>query len=164
MFVVQTTFLGSAFNVSAIFDNDGLRDDGSVDQEALCILEHESICGEFLSFFDRNDRIGMDMQICMHVTAAKGDDIVSVAFYKEASDIKSERVMRDDEQTHDLPGFKLLEDNMTVFFPSVGKTIPLTGIFRDDGHKLVILPDTQLTGLADVGEATKVGTIFRHLL
>ena len=107
---MRTTFPGSAFNVSAIFDDDGLRDDGTVEQEVLCILEHEVICGEILSFFDRNGRIGMNLQVCANVTAAQCDDIVSVAFHKEASDIKSERVMRDDEQTHDLPGFKLLED------------------------------------------------------
>ena len=107
---------GSAFNGSAIFEDDGLRDNGSIDQEIVCILERESICGEFLPFFDRNDRIGTDMQICTHITAAKGDNIVSVAFHKEASDIKLERIMRDDEQTHNPPGFKLLEDDMTPSF------------------------------------------------
>ena len=162
--VLQTTFPGTALNDSAIFDDDGLRDNDTVDQEVVCILEYEGICGEFLPFFDRNGRIGTDMQGCANVTAAKGDYIFSVTFNKERSEVKSERIMRDDEHPHDLPGFKLLENDMTVFFPSVRKAIPLTGIFRDDGHKLVILPDTQLTGLADVGEATKVGTIFRHLL
>ena len=164
MFVVQTTFLGSAFNTSATFQCNGCCIKGSVNYKTRCSSEHEGIGGEDLSFFDRNGCIGMNMQICANVTAAQGDYIVSVALNKEASEVKVERVMRNDEQTHDLSGFKLLEDNMTVFSPSVGKTIPLTGIFRDDGHKLVILPDTQLTGLADVGEATKVGTIFRHLL
>ena len=100
---------------------------------------------------------------CTHVTAAKGDYILSVAFNKERSEVEAECIMGNDEHPHDPSGFKLLENDMTVLFPSVRKTIPLTGIFRDDGHKLVILPDTQLTGLADVGEATKVGTIFRHL-
>ena len=67
---MRTSFPGSAFNGSAIFDDDGLRDNGSVDQEVVCILEHEGIDGEFLSFFDRNGRIGMNMQICTHITAA----------------------------------------------------------------------------------------------
>jgi len=124
---MRTTFPGTAFNGSAIFDDDGLRDDGTVDQEVVCILEHEVVCGEFSPFFDRNGRIGMNMQICMHVTAAKGDYILSVAFNKEASEVKSEGVMRNDEQTHNLSGFKLLEDNMPVFFPSIGKNNPVYG-------------------------------------
>ena len=106
---------GSAFNGSAIFEDDGLRDNGSVDQEVVCILEHEGIDGEFLSFFDRNGRIGMNMQICTHVTAAKGDYILSVALNKERSEVKAEGIMRDDEHPHDLSGFKLLEDDMTIF-------------------------------------------------
>lgn len=160
---MRTTFSGSAFNVSAIFDEDGLRDDGTVDQEVLCILEHKGVCGEDLSFFDRNGRVGMNMQVCANVTAAQGDYIVSVALNKEASEVKAEGVMRDDEQTHNLSGFKLLEDNMTVFFSSVRKIIPLTGIFRDDGHESVIFPHIQSTDFAGVGEATKIRTIFRHL-
>jgi hypothetical protein len=164
MSVLQTTIPGTAFNGSAISNDEGLRDNGSVDQEVVRILKHEVICGEFLPFFDRNGRIDTDMQICANVTATESDRILSIAFNKKTSEVKAEGVMGNDEHPHDFAGFKLLEDNMTVFFPSVGKTIPLTGIFRDDGHKLVILPDTQLTGLADVGEATKVGTIFRYLL
>jgi hypothetical protein len=160
---VRTIFLGAAFNGSAIFDDDGLRDNGSVDQEVVCILEHESICGEFLPFFDRNGRIGMNMQVCANVTVAQADDIVSVAFHKEASDIKSERIMGNDEQSHDPSGFKLLEDDMTVLFPSVRKTIPLTGIFRDDGYKSVIFSHIQSTDFAGIGEATQIRTIFRHL-
>ena len=162
--MMQRTILGTAFNGSAIFDDEGLRDNGTVNQEVVCILEYEGIGGEFLPFFDRNGRIGTDMQICANVTAAKGDDIVSVAFHKEASDIKSERVMRDDEQTHDLPGFKLLENDMTVFFSSVRKIIPLTDIFRDDGYKSVIFSNIQSTDFAGIGEATKIRTIFRYLI
>lgn len=112
---MRPTFPGSSFNVSAIFDDDGLRDNGTVNQEVVCILEYEGIGDEFLSFFDRNGRIGTNMQICANVTAAKGDDILSVAFNKERSEVKSEHIMRNDEQSHDLPGFKLLEDDMTVF-------------------------------------------------
>ena len=161
---MRTTILGTAFNGSAIFDDDGLRDNGSVNQEVVCILEHEGIGGEFLSFFDRNDRIGMNMQICMHVTAAKGDYILSVAFNKERSEVKAERIMRNDEQSHDPSGFKLLEDDMTVLFPSVRKTIPLTGVFRDDGYKSVIFSHIQSTDFAGIGEVTKIRTIFRHSL
>ena len=161
---MRTTFVGSAFNGSAIFDEDGLRDNGSVDQEVVCILEHESICSEDLSFFDRNGRIGTNMQICMHVTAAQGDYIVSVAFNKERSEVKAERIMRNDEHPHDLPGFKLLEDDMAVIFPSVRKTIPLTGIFRNDGYKSVIFSHIQSTNFAVIGETTKIRTIFRHLI
>ena len=86
---MRTTFPGSAFNAFTIFDDDGLRDDGSVDQEVLRILEHEGICGEDLSFFDRNGCIDINMQICANVTAAQGDYIVSVTFYKEASEVKA---------------------------------------------------------------------------
>ena len=89
---MRTTFPGSAFNVSVIFDDDGLRDNGSVDQEVVCILEHEGIDGEFLSFFDRNGRIGTNLQVCANVTAAKGNYILSVAFNKERSEVKSERI------------------------------------------------------------------------
>ena len=131
---MRTTFVGTALNGSAIFDEDGLRDNGSVDQEVVCILEHESICSEDLSFFDRNGRIGMNLQVCANVTAAQCDYIVSVTLNKEASEVKAEGIMRNDEHPHDLPGFKLLEDDMTVFLPSVRKTIPFTGIFRDDGY------------------------------
>ena len=112
---MRTTFVGSALNGSAIFDEDGLRDDGSVDQEVVCILEYESICSEDLSFFDRNGRIGMNLQVCANVTAAKGDYTLSIAFNKERSEVKAERIMRNDEHPHDLPGFKLLEDDVTVF-------------------------------------------------
>ena len=161
---MRTSFPGSAFNVSAIFDDDGLRDNGSVNQEVVCILEHEVICGEDLSFFDRNDRIDTNMQICMHVTAAQGDYIVSVALNKEASEVKVERIMRNDEQSHDPSGFKLLEDNMPVLFPSVRKIIPLTDIFRDDGYKSVIFSHSQLTDFAGIGEVTQIRTIFRHPL
>lgn len=161
---MRTTFPGSAFNVSAIFDEDGLRDDGTVDQEVLCILEHKGIGGEFLSFFDRNGRIGTDMQICANVTAAKGDYILSVAFNKERSEVKAERIMGNDEHPHGLSGFKLLEDNMIVLFPSVRKIIPLTGIFRDDGYKSVIFSHIQSTDFAGIGKTTKIRTIFRHLL
>lgn len=162
--MMQTTVLGTALNGSAISDDDGLRDNGTVDQEVLRILEYEVICGEFLPFFDRNGRIGTNMQICMHVTAAKGDYILSVAFNKERSEVKAERIMRNDEQTHNLSGFKLLEDNMTVFFSSVRKIIPLTGIFRDDGHESVIFSHIQSTDFAGIGEAIQIRTIFRHLL
>ena len=161
---MRTTFPGSAFNVSVIFDDDGLRDNGSVDQEVVCILEHEGIDGEFLSFFDRNGRIGMNMQVCANVTAAQCDYIVSVALNKEASEVKSEGVMRNDEHPHDLPGFKLLEDDMAVLFPSVRKIIPLTGIFRNDGYKSVIFSHIQSTDFAGIGEATQIRTIFRHPL
>jgi len=161
---MRTTFPGSALNGSAIFDDDGLRDDGTVDQEVVCILEHESICSEFSPFFDRNGRIGTNMQICMHVTAAQCDYIVSVTLNKEASEVKAERIMRNDEHPHDLPGFKLLEDDMTVFFPSVGKTIPFTGIFRNDGYKSVIFSHIQSTNFAVIGKTTKTRTIFRHLI
>ena len=161
---MRTTFPGSAFNGSAIFDEDGLRDNGSVDQEVVCILEHEGVCSEFSSFFDRNGRIGMNMQICMHVTAAKGDYIVSIAFNKKTSEVKVERIMRNDEQSHDPSGFKLLEDNMPVFFPSVGKIIPLTGIFRNDGYKSVIFSHIRSTDFAGIGEATQIRTIFRYPL
>ena len=161
---MRTTILGTAFNGSAIFDDDGLRDNGSVNQEVVCILEHEVICGEILSFFDRNDRIGMNMQICMHVTAAKGDDILSVAFNKKTSEVKAERIMGNDEQSHDLPGFKLLEDDMAVLFPSVRKTIPLTGVFRNDGYKSVIFSHIRSTDFAGIGETTQIRTIFRHPL
>lgn len=160
---MRPTFVGSALNGSAIFDDEGLRDNGSVEQEVVCILEHESICSEDLSFFDRNGRIGMNMQICMHVTAAKGDYTLSVAFNKERSEIKAERIMRNDEHPHDLPGFKLLEDDMAVLFPSVRKTIPLTGIFRNDGYEPVMLSNIQSTDFAGIGEATQIRTIFRHL-
>ena len=161
---MRTSFPGSAFNGSAIFDDDGLRDDGTVDQEVLRILEHEVICSEVLSFFDRNGRIGMNMQICTHVTAAQCDYIVSVTLNKEASEVKVERIMRNDEHPHDLSGFKLLEDNMPVLFPSVGKTIPFTGIFRNDGYKSVIFSHSQSTDFAGIGEATQIRTIFRHLI
>ena len=160
---MRTTILGTAFNVSVIFDDDGLRDNGSVDQEVVCILEHEGIDGEFLSFFDRNGRIGMNMQVCANVTAAQCDYIVSVALNKEASEVKSEGVMRNDEHPHDLSGLKLLKDDMTVLFPSVRKIIPLTGIFRDDGYKSVIFSHIQSTNFAVIGETTKIRTILRHL-
>lgn len=85
--VVRTTFPGSAFNASAIFDNDGLCDNGSVEQEVVRILEHEGVCSEDLSFFNRNGCIGTNLQVCANVTAAKGDGIVSpdgaVPFYRE---------------------------------------------------------------------------------
>ena len=161
---MRTTFVGSALNGSAIFDEDGLRDNGSVDQEVVCILEHEGVCGEDSPFFDRNGRIGMNMQICANVTAAQGDYIVSVALNKEASEVKAEGIMGNDEQSHDLSGFKLLEDNMPVLFPSVGKTIPLTGIFRNDGYKSVIFSHSQSTDFAGIGEVTQIRTIFRHPL
>ena len=161
---MRTSFPGSAFNVSAIFDDDGLRNNGSVNQEVVCILEHESICSEDLSFFDRNGRIGMNMQICMHVTAAQGDYIVSVALNKERSEVKAERIMGNDEHPHDASGFKLLEDDMTVLFPSVRKIIPLTGIFRDDGYESVIFSHIRSTDFAGIGEATQIRTIFRHPL
>ena len=161
---MQTTFPGTALNDSAIFDDDGLRDNGTVDQEVVCILEYEVICGEFLPFFDRNGRIGTDMQVCAHVTAAQGDYIVSVALNKEASEVKAERIMRNDEHPHDPSGFKLLEDDMPVFFPSVRKTIPLTDIFCDDGYESVIFSNIQSTDVAGIGEATKIRTIFRHPL
>lgn len=164
MSVVRTTFVGSTLNGSAIFDNDGLCDNGSVDQEVVCILEHEGVCGEFLSFFDRNGHIGTNMQVCTNVTAAKGDYILSVAFNKERSEVKAECIMGNDEQSHDPSGFKLIEDDMTVFFPSVRKTIPFTGIFRDDGYKSVVLSHVQSTDFACIGEAIKIRTIFRHLL
>lgn len=161
---MRTIFLGSAFNASAIFDNDGLCDNGSVDQEVVRILKHEVICGEFLPFFDRNGRIDTDMQICTHVAAAEGNRILSVAFNKERSEIKAERIMGNDEQSHDPSGFKLLEDDMTVLFSSVRKTIPFTGIFRNDGYKSVIFSHIQSTDFAGIGEATQIRTIFRHLL
>ena len=161
---MRTTTLGTAFNGSAIFDEDGLRDNGSVDQEVVCILEHEVVCSEDLSFFDRNGRVGMNMQICANVTAAKDDYILSVALNKEASEVKVERIMRNDEHPHDASGFKLLEDDMTVLFPSVRKTIPFTGIFRDDGYKSVIFSHSQSTDFAGIGEATQIRTIFRHLI
>ena len=88
---------------------------GSVNYKTRCSSEHEGICGKFLPFFDRNDRIGTNMQICTHITAAKGDDVLSVAFNKERSEVKAERVLRNDEQSHNLSGFKLLEDDVTVF-------------------------------------------------
>ena len=161
---MRTTFVGSALNGSAIFDDDGLRNNGSVNQEVVCIWEHEVICGEFLPFFDRNGRIGMNMQICTHVTAAQCDYIVSVTLNKEASEVKVERIMRNDEHPHDLSGFKLLEDNMPVLFPSVGKTIPFTGIFRNDGYKSVIFSHIRSTDFAGIGEATQIRTIFRYPL
>ena len=98
------------------------------------------------------------------VTAAKGDYILSVAFNKERSEVKAERIMGNDEQSHDPSGFKLLEDDMTVLFPSVRKTIPLTGVFRDDGYKSVIFSHIQSTDFAGIGEATQIRTIFRHLI
>ena len=55
------------------------------------------------------------MQICANVTAAEGDDVLSVTFNKEGSEVKAERVMRNDEQLHGPSGFKLLEDDVTVF-------------------------------------------------
>ena len=76
--IARTAILGTAFNGSATFDDEGLRDKGSVNQEVVRSSEHEGICGEFLPFFDRNDRIGTNMQICTHVTAAKGEDVLSV--------------------------------------------------------------------------------------
>jgi len=161
---MRPTFPGSAFNGSAISDEDGLRDNGSVNQEVVCILEHEVICSEDLSFFDRNGRIGMNLQVCANVTAAQGDYIVSVTFHKEASEVKAERIMRNDEHPHDLPGFKLLEDDMAVLFPSVRKIIPLTGIFRDDGYEPVMLSNIQSTNFAGIGEVTKIRTIFRYPL
>jgi hypothetical protein len=161
---MRTTFPGSAFNVSAISDEDGLRNNGTVEQEVVCILEYEGIGGEFLSFFDRNGRIGMNMQVCANVTAAQCDYIVSVALNKEASEVKSERIMGNDEHPHDLPGFKLLEDDMAVLFPSVRKIIPLTGIFRNDGYKSVIFSHIQSTNFAVIGETTKIRTIFRYLI
>ena len=161
---MRTTFPGPAFNVSAIFEDDGLRDNGSVDQEVVCILEHECVCSEGLSFPDRNGRIGTNLQVCAHVTAVQGDHIVSVTLNKEASEVKSERIMRNDKHPHDLSGFKLLEDNMTVFLPSVRKTIPLTGIFRDDNYESVIFSDIQSTASAGICETTKIRTIFRNLL
>ena len=100
----------------------------------------------------------------MHVTAAKGDYILSVALNKERSEVKSEGVMRNDEQTHNLSGFKLLEDDMAVFFSSVRKTIPFTGVFRNDGYKSVIFSHIQSTNFAVIGETTKIRTIFRHPL
>ena len=118
----------------------------------------------FLPFFDLNGRIGTNMQICMHVTAAQGDYIVSVAFNKKTSEVKAEGIMRDDEHPHDLSGFKLLEDDMAVLFPSVRKIIPLTGIFRNDGYKSVIFSHIQSTDFAGIGEATQIRTIFRHPL
>ena len=69
--------------------------------------------------------------------------------------------MRNDEHPHDLPGFKLLEDDMAVLFPSVRKIIPLTGIFRDDGYKSVIFSHIQSTNFAGIGKTTKIRTIFR---
>ena len=161
---MRTTFPGSAFNGSAIFDDEGLRDNGSVNQEVVCILEHEVVCSEFLPFFDLNGRIGMNLQVCANVTAAQCDYIVSVALNKEASEVKVERVMRNDEHPHDLSGFKLLEDNMPVLFPSVRKIIPLTGIFRDDGYKSVIFSHIRSTDFAGIGEVTQIRTIFRHHL
>ena len=151
---------GSAFNGFAIFDDDGLRDNGSVDQEIVCILEHECVCSEGLSFPDRNGRIGTNLQVCAHVTAVQGDCILLVTFNKEASEVKSERIMRNDKHPHDLPGFKLLEDDMTIFFPSTGKTIPLTGIFRDDGYESVIFSNIQSAASAGICETTKIRTIF----
>ena len=127
----------------------------------MCILEHEGVCGESLSFFDRNDCIGMNLQVCANVTAAKGDRILSVTLNEEASEVKAERIMRNDEQSHDPSGFKLLEDDMTVLFPSVRKTIPLTGVFRDDGYKSVIFSHIQSTNFAGIGKTTKIRTIFR---
>ena len=88
---------------------------GSVNYKTRCSSEHEGICGKFLPFFDRNGRIGTNMQICTHVTAAEGDDALSVAFHKEGSEVKAERVMRNDEHPHGPFGFKLLEDDVTVF-------------------------------------------------
>ena len=113
--IVRTAFHGTAFNGSATFQCDGCCIKGTVNQEVVRVLEHEGICGKFLPFFDRNDRIGTNMQICTHITAAKGDDVLSVAFNKERSEVKAERVLRNDEQSHNLSGFKLLEDDVTVF-------------------------------------------------
>ena len=160
---MRTTFPGTAFNTSATFQCNGCCIKGSVNYKTQCSSEHEGICGEDLSFFDRNGCIDINMQICANVTAAQGDYIVSVTFYKEASEVKAKRIMRNDEHPHDLPGFKLLEDDMTVFLSSVGKTIPLTSIFRNDGYESVIFPHIQSTDFACIGEATKIRTIFRHL-
>ena len=113
--IARTIILGTAFNGSATFDNEGLRDKGSVNYKTRRSSEHEGICGEDLSFFDRNDCIGTNMQICTHITAAEGDRILSVAFNKGGSEVKAERVMRNDEQSHDPSGFKLLEDNRALF-------------------------------------------------
>ena len=161
---MRPTFPCFSSDASAVFQDDILSIDGTVDGDVSRISEHEGVCGEVLSFFDRNGRIGMNLQVCAHVTAAKGDYIVSVTLNKEASEVKTEGIMRDDEHPHDPSGFKLLEDNMTVFFPSIGKTIPLTDIFRDDGYKSVIFSHSQLTDFAGIGETTKIRTIFRHPL
>ena len=48
--IVRTAILGTAFNDSATFDNEGLRDKGSVNQEVVRVLEHEGICGKFCPF------------------------------------------------------------------------------------------------------------------
>ena len=72
--------------------------------------------------------------------------------------------MGNDEYPHDLPGFKLFKDDMTVFLPSIGKTIPLTSIFRNDGYESVIFLHIQSTNFAVIGEKTKIRTIFRHLI
>jgi hypothetical protein len=108
-----------------------------------------------LSFFDRNGHIGTNLQVCANITAAKGDDIVLVTFNEEASEVKAEGIVRNDKHPHDLPGFKLLKDDMTVFFSSVRKTIPLTGIFRNDGYETVIFSHIQSTDFAGIGETTK---------
>ena len=113
--IARTAILGTAFNGSATFQCDGCCIKGSVNYKTRCSSEHEGICGEFLPFFDRNDRIGTNMQICANVTATEGEDVLSVAFNKEGSEVKAERVMGNDEHPHDLPGFKLLEDNRTLF-------------------------------------------------
>ena len=96
--IVRTAFHGTAFNGSATFQCDGCCIKGSVNYKTRCSSEHEGICGEFLPFFDRNGCIGTNMQICTHVTAAKGDRILSVAFKKtcggygsEGRDIKRSR-------------------------------------------------------------------------
>ena len=48
--IARTTIPGTAFNGSATFDDEGLRDKGSVNQEVVRSSEREGICGEFLPF------------------------------------------------------------------------------------------------------------------
>ena len=152
--ILQTILRHSASDIPAILEDEGLSDDGSVDYKALCTADHGGICGEFLSFFDDDVAIGSDGEVLFKIAAAKSDGILSVAFNKERSEVKLERIMGNDEHPHNMTGFKLLEDDMAVFFPSIGKTIPLTGIFRNDGYESVALSNIQSTDFAGIGEAT----------
>lgn len=162
--MMRTNFDGSAFNISAISDDNVLSVEGTVEREVMRILEHEGIGGEDLTFFDDGGRIDTDIQICACIFAAEGDRIFSVARNEEVPEVKAEGIVHHDEHSHYASGFKLVKDDMSVFLPPIGKTIPLAGIRRTDGHESVIASDIQSAGFLGIGKATKGRIIFRHFL